>query len=86
MRHDPLSSDLCSLIDAPSPATITLYGEDGEAITSPVWFRLDGQVFEAVRPFRGLQVRASASIAPDEESRVRLAIASHYLGPEAGRA
>jgi Pyridoxamine 5'-phosphate oxidase len=110
VRRDPLSSDLRSLIDAPSPATLTLYREDGEAITSPMWFRLDGDdfeavvaatdhkldhlrrdprcillIFEAVRPFRGLQVRASASISPDEEARVRLAIASRYLGPDAGR-
>jgi PPOX class probable F420-dependent enzyme len=111
MRRDPHSTELRSLIDAPSPATLTLYREDGEAITSPVWFRLDGDdfevvvaatdhkldhlrrdprcvllIFEAVRPFRGLHLRASASISPDEETRVRLAIASRYLGPDAGRA
>ncbi len=43
MRRDPRSSDLRSLIDAPSPATLTLYREVGEAVTSPVWFRLDGE-------------------------------------------
>ena len=111
MHRDWLATVLRSLVDAPSPATLTLYREDGEAITSPVWFRLDGEafevvvagtdrklehlrrdprcvllIFEAVRPFRGIQVRASASIAPDEGSRVRLAIASRYLGPDGGRA
>ena len=111
MPGDLLPPDLRSLIDGPSPATLTLYREDGEAITSPMWFRLDGEsfevvvaatdrklehlrrdprcvllIFEAVRPFRGIQVRATASIAPDEGARVRLAIASRYLGPDGGRA
>ena len=110
MGHAPCPAFLRSLIDAPSAATLTLYREGGEAITSPVWFRLDGDdfevvvaatdhkldhlrrdprcillIFEAVRSFRGLQVRARASISPDEEARVRLAIASRYLGPDAGR-
>lgn len=37
-----------SLLDAPSPATLTLYGEGGEAVTSPVWFRFTGDAFEVV--------------------------------------
>ena len=37
-----------SLLDAPSPATLTLYREDGEAITSPVWFRVHDSAFEVV--------------------------------------
>ena len=37
-----------SLLDAPSPATLTLFGESGEAVTSPVWFRLNGDAFEVV--------------------------------------
>ena len=111
MRRDPLSAELRSLVDAPSPATLTLYRQDGEPITSPVWLGLDGDdfevvvaatdhkldhlrrdprcillIFEAVRPFRGLRVGANAFISPDEEARVRLAIASRYLGPDAGRA
>ncbi len=89
-----------SLIDAPSAASLTLYREDGEALTSPVWFRLADDWFEvvvaaadaklahlrrdprclllvveAVRPFRGIMVRATASIVPDEGARARLAIA-----------
>jgi len=30
-----------SLLDAPSPATITVYDTDGEAVVSPVWFRVN---------------------------------------------
>ena len=111
MKLDLRAAELRSLLDAPSPATLTLYREDGEAITSPVWFRFaddafevvvaaDDQkledlrrdprclllVFEAVRPFRGVRVRARATIVPDEGARTRLAIASRYLGREAGRA
>lgn len=111
MHRDWLATVPRSLVDAPSPATLTLYREDGEAITSPVWFRLDGEafevvvagtdrklehlrrdprcvllIFEAVRPFRGIHVRANATIAPDDGAQVRLAIASRYLGPDGGRA
>lgn len=111
MKLDPLDPGLRSLIDAPSPATLTLYGESGQAMTSPVWFRVADDffevvvaaadaklahllrdprclllIFEAVRPFRGITVRGTASIVPDEGARARLAIASRYLGPEGGRA
>jgi PPOX class probable F420-dependent enzyme len=37
-----------SLFDAPSPATITLYDANGEAVVSPVWFRLHGDTFQVV--------------------------------------
>ncbi len=37
-----------SLLDAPSPAVITLYDADGEAVVSPVWFRLNADAFEVV--------------------------------------
>jgi len=111
MKLDPVAPELQSLLEAASPATITLYREDGEAITSPVWFRVDGEsiemvvaatdrklahlrndprcvllVFEAVRPFRGIEVRGRVKIEPDDGSASRLAIASRYLGSEAGRA
>ena len=111
MKLDPHDPSLRSLLTGPSPATLTLYREDGRAITSPVWFRVEGGwfevvvaasdhkldhlrgdprcsllVFEAVRPFRGVQVTGEATIAPDEGARTRLAIASAYLGPEGGRA
>ena len=29
-----------SLLQAPSPAVITVYGPDGAAIVSPVWFQI----------------------------------------------
>lgn len=111
MKLNPRSPELRSLLDAPSPATLTLFAPDGQAITTPVWFRVEGDVFEVViaagdtklehlrrdprcvllvfetiRPFRGVRVRGEASIDPDEGARVRLAIASRYLGSEAGRA
>jgi len=37
-----------SLFDAPSPAVITLYDADGEAVVSPVWFRVNEGAFEVV--------------------------------------
>src|SRR4051812_2654471 len=33
-------------------------------------------IFEAIRPFRGIEVRAAATIVPDERALTRLAIAS----------
>jgi hypothetical protein len=111
VKLDPLDAALGSLLDAPSPAVLTIYRADGEALTSPVWFRFadarfevvvaeaDAKlthlrrdrrclllVFEAVRPFRGIMVRAEASIVPDVDARVRLAIASRSLGADGGRA
>jgi hypothetical protein len=41
-------------------------------------------VFEAVPPFRGVQIRGVATLIPDEAARTRLAIASRYLGPGRG--
>ena len=111
MKLDPFDASLASLLSNPSPATLTLYREDGRAITSPVWFRVQGDwfefvvaasdrkldllradprcsvlVFEAVTPFRGVQVTGEATIVPDDGARTRLAIASAYLGPEGGLA
>jgi PPOX class probable F420-dependent enzyme len=48
MKLDVASPELRSLLDAPSPATLTLYRGDGEAITSPVWFRVHDDAFEVV--------------------------------------
>ena len=111
MKLDPRSTALKSLIEEPSPATLTFCREDGSALTSPVWFRLASDVFqvvvaegdaklqhlrrdprclllifEVVRPFRGIAVRGTASIAADDGARARLAIASRYLGPVEGAA
>ena len=109
MRLDVRSDELRSLLEAPSPATLTIHREDGEPLTSPVWFRVEGDVFELVvaasdpklahlrrdprcllvifeasAPFRGLSVRDRATIAFDEGARARLAIATKYLGADAG--
>jgi hypothetical protein len=111
VKLDAMGPEMRSLLDEPSPATLTLQNENGEVVTSPVWFRLSGDalevvvaatdqklvhlqrdphcallIFEALRPFRGLLVSASADVVPDEGSRARLAIASRYLGDDAGRA
>lgn len=48
MKLDVAALELQSLFDAPSPATLTLYREEGEAITSPVWFRVHEDAFEVV--------------------------------------
>lgn len=111
MKLDVRADELRTLLEAASPATLTLYGDDGEAITSPVWYRVADDsfevvvatsdhklahlrrdprcillIFEATPPFRGVMVRDQASMEFDESAQVRLAIATRYLGPEAGRA
>ena len=111
MKLDVRADELRTLLEAASPATLTLYGDDGEAITSPVWFQVADDafevvvaasdhklahlrrdprcvllIFEATPPFRGVMVRDQAGMEFDEGARVRLAIATRYLGPEAGRA
>lgn len=40
--------DVSTLLEAPSPAVLTTYREDGSALTSPVWFRRTGLAFEVV--------------------------------------
>lgn len=42
------AAELGSLLDAPAPAVIVLYRTDGEAIVSPVWFRVHDGSFEVV--------------------------------------
>ncbi|PWU25381.1 MAG: hypothetical protein C5B48_01600 [Candidatus Rokuibacteriota bacterium] len=41
-------------------------------------------VFEAVRPFRGLEVRGKAQLVQCEVTPIRAAIAGRYLGPAGG--
>ena len=48
MKLAEARADMQSLLDAPSPATLTLFREAGEAVTSPVWFRFSGDTFEVV--------------------------------------
>ena len=110
MKLDVHGPELRSLVDSPAPATVTLYNGEGQAITSPVWFRLFGSsfefviagsdpklahirrdnrclllIFEATPPFRGVMVGDRATVAFDATSEARLAIATRYLGPRAGR-
>jgi hypothetical protein len=42
-------------------------------------------VFETVAPFRGVRVEGPRRLIPDEDNRVRSAIAGRYLGAEEGR-
>jgi Pyridoxamine 5'-phosphate oxidase len=37
-----------SLLEAPSPAVLTTYRNDGSAHTVPVWYRWTGEAFEVV--------------------------------------
>jgi hypothetical protein len=48
VKLDTRASEVRSLLEAPSPATLTLYRDDGEAITSPVWFRASDDHLEVV--------------------------------------
>ena len=48
MHLDMRSDEIRSLLDAPSPASLTLYREDGDAVVSPVWFRQADDLFEVV--------------------------------------
>jgi hypothetical protein len=41
-------------------------------------------VFETLLPFRGLRIRGQATLTPDVDAGVRLAIASRYLGWASG--
>ena len=99
-----------SLLEAPSPAVLTTYRQDGSALVTPVWFRFeDGAfevviakgdvklrhlardprcalvVFEAVRPFRGVEVRGRPELVEGDVTAARLAIAGRYLGARDGR-
>jgi PPOX class probable F420-dependent enzyme len=99
-----------SLLDAPSPAVLTTYRDDGSPLVSPVWFRFaDGAfevviaegdvklrhlrndprcglvVFEAVRPFRGVESKGEAELVVADVTEVRAAIAGRYLGADDGR-
>jgi len=47
--------------------------------------RCSFMVFETELPFRGLTVEGGPRLEPDMGNRVRLAIASRYLGEEAAR-
>ncbi len=42
------SDEIGTLLEAPSPAVLTVYRRDGTAHVSPVWFRVTGDTFEVV--------------------------------------
>src|SRR5689334_6173657 len=44
----PTDEQLASLLDAPSPAVLTTYRQDGTAVGSPVRFRRAGNTIEVV--------------------------------------
>jgi PPOX class probable F420-dependent enzyme len=48
VRLDESATEMRSLLEAPSPAVLTLYRPDGEATVSPVWFRVHDEWFEIV--------------------------------------
>ena len=48
MQLDIRSDEIRSLLEAPSPASLTVYREDGDAVVSPVWFRQADDLFEVV--------------------------------------
>jgi PPOX class probable F420-dependent enzyme len=102
--------DVRSLFEAPSPAVLTTYKQDGSALATPVWFRWIGEafevviaegdvklrhlardprcsllVFEAVPPFRGVEVRGEPELIPGDVTEARAQIAGRYLGEETGR-
>ena len=111
MQPDDPLDPFRTLLDAPTPAVLTVYREGGAAVVTPVWFRRRGDaievviaaadpklahlrrdprclltIFETVPPFRGLQVRADATLSDDGVAEARRAIAVRYLGTVAGGA
>jgi hypothetical protein len=80
-----------SLLEAPAPAVLTTYRKDGSAPTGDVKLRHLARnpqcvlvVFEAVQPFRGVEVRGVAELVEGDVTSARVAIAGRYLGLEDG--
>ena len=48
MKLNEAFDQVRSLLDAASPAAIAVYRPDGEAVVSPVWFRVNEGMFEVV--------------------------------------
>jgi PPOX class probable F420-dependent enzyme len=53
--------DFATLFQAPSPAVLTTYRKDGTAVTSPVWFRFQGDAFEVVIAENDVKLRHLAA-------------------------
>lgn len=50
MKLDASDPRVLALLAGPSAAVLTIYREDGQAITSPVWPLFSGEAFEIVVP------------------------------------
>lgn len=48
VQNPHLFARYATLLDGPSPATLTTYRRDGSAVGSPVWFRRHGETVEVV--------------------------------------
>jgi Pyridoxamine 5'-phosphate oxidase len=48
VRLDISDPEIVSLLEAPSPATVTFSPAEGEPVSSPVWFRVNEDRFEVV--------------------------------------
>lgn len=48
MDRVELDPEMGALLEAPSPAVLTLYRPDGSGLTAPVWFRANGDALEVV--------------------------------------
>ena len=53
--------EFATLFQAPSPAVLTTYRKDGTAVTSPVWFRFQGDSFEVVIAENDVKLRHLAA-------------------------
>ena len=53
--------EFATLFQAPSPAVLTTYRKDGTAVTSPVWFRFQGNSFEVVIAENDVKLRHLAA-------------------------
>ena len=53
--------EFATLFQAPSPAVLTTYRKDGTAVSSPVWFRFQGDSFEVVIAENDVKLRHLAA-------------------------
>ena len=53
--------EFATLFQAASPAVLTTYRKDGTAVTSPVWFRFQGDSFEVVIAENDVKLRHLAA-------------------------
>jgi hypothetical protein len=83
--------DVQPLLDAPAPAVLTTYRKDVLADGDVKRQHLARTprcilvVFEAVPPFRGVEVKGQPELIEQDVTEVREAIAGRYLGQDRGR-